>query len=88
MAQIGNGLDTDSRAPACLPAAPRPHQVVDKVRAQLSKLERRTLSALIVINVHARWACIGGGWGRQSSEIYRCRFGGLELKGVKVLGGV
>ncbi|KIY92558.1 Dynein heavy chain 7, axonemal [Monoraphidium neglectum] len=28
--------------------------VVDKVRAQLSKLERRTLSALIVINVHAR----------------------------------
>lgn len=45
---VAAAADTTPRvAAACL-------QVVDRVRGQLSSLERKVLSALIVIDVHAR----------------------------------
>ena len=43
-------------------------QVVNKVRGKLSKLERKTLSALIVIDVHARDVAVELGNSNISSE--------------------
>ena len=43
-------------------------QVVNKVRGRLSKLERKTLSALIVIDVHARDVAVELGNSNISSE--------------------